>query len=204
MEAFLYDIIELLITIGPLVVFVVAMVETAFFIGLLIPAEATVLVAAFLASRGRFEIEDVLLATIGGALAGDQIGYALGRIYGKRVAVREGRIGRLWLRYEGRATSLFKRKSVLAISAARFISFVRTLMPWFAGMTRMPYGTFLAYDLIGVIGWGTASVAAGYMAGESWRVLAAALGSASTAIIVLLVVFGLFATWRRRSQDQQA
>jgi dephospho-CoA kinase len=187
-ESLLQDIIVLLVRAGPLIVFFVTAAETAIFLGLLIPAEATVLVAAFMADAGYFEVEHVLLATLAGGFLGDQIGYVLGRTTGRRAAVREGRLGRLWRRHEARATLLFQKRSLLAVTLARFISFVRTLMPWFAGMTRMPYGRFLLYDLLGVTGWGVASVAAGYLAGRSWHVLASALGTASTIIVLLLAL----------------
>jgi dephospho-CoA kinase len=187
-ESLLQDIIDLLVRAGPLIVLLITAAETAFFLGLLVPAEATVLVAAFMADLGYFEIEHVLLATIAGGFIGDQVGYVLGRTTGRRAAARGGFLGRLWRRHEARATLLFQRQSILAITLARFISFVRTLMPWFAGMSGMPYGRFLLYDLLGVIGWGTASVAAGYLAGRSWHVLASALGTASTLIVVLIVV----------------
>jgi dephospho-CoA kinase len=189
-ESLLQDIIALLVRAGPLIVLLVTAAETAFFLGLLIPAEATVLVAAFMADAGYFKIEHVLLATLAGGFIGDQLGYVLGRTTGRRAAVREGRLGRLWRRHEARATLLFQKRSILAVTLARFISFVRTLMPWFAGMTRMPYGRFLLYDLLGVTGWGVASVAAGFLAGRSWHVLASALGTAST-VIILLIALGM-------------
>ncbi|MEX0906725.1 MAG: dephospho-CoA kinase [Gemmatimonadota bacterium] len=199
MESLLQDIIELLIRLGPWVVLLVTATETAFFIGLLIPAEATVLVAAFMAQAGYFSVVHVLLATILGGLLGDQIGYVLGRTGGRRAAASAGRLGRLWRQHEARALVLFRQRSILAVSAARFISFVRTLMPWFAGMSRMSYGRFLLYDAIGVIGWGTASVGAGYLAGRSWHVMASALGTASTLIILaLLGTIGLMTIRSRR------
>jgi dephospho-CoA kinase len=198
-EALLHDIIQLLIRVGPWIVFVVAATETAVFLGLLIPAEATVLVAAFMADVGYFRIEHVLFATVLGGLTGDHVGYVLGRVYGQRAAARGGRLGRLWRRYEARATLLFRRKSILAVTLARFISFVRTLMPWFAGMTGMSYRRFFVYDLLGVLGWGCGSVAAGYLAGRSWQVLASALGTASTVIIVVIIgAVGVFAVRARR------
>jgi dephospho-CoA kinase len=202
-ESLLHDIIQLLIRAGPWIVFFVTAAETAIFLGLLLPAEATVLVAAFMADLGYFELGDVLWATLAGAFVGDQIGYALGRFSGRRATSRAGRLGALWRRYEARATLLFRRRSILAVTLARFISFVRTLMPWFAGMTGMSYPRFLFYDIIGVIGWGTASVMAGYMAGRSWHVLAGALGTVSTVIVLLLaagmVYFGVVARRRMRA-----
>lgn len=203
MDAFLQDIIQLLIRLGPWIVFVVTAAETAVFLGLLIPAEATVLVAAFLADAGYFEIEEVLLATLAGGFLGDQVGYALGRASGRRAAARDGRLGRLWRRHEARATLLFRQRSILAVTLARFVSFVRTLMPWFAGMTGMSYPRFLVYDILGVLGWGVGSVFAGYLAGRSWHALADALGTVSTIIIVallaVLAVIGVRARQRRRA-----
>jgi dephospho-CoA kinase len=198
-DAFLNDIIELLIRVGPWIVFFVTAAETALFLGLLVPAEATVLVAAFMADLGYFDVSDVLLATLLGAFVGDQIGYALGRVHGRRAEVHAGRLGRLWRRREARATLLFARRSILAISMARFISFVRTLMPWFAGMTRMPYSRFLVYDIIGVLGWGVGSVTAGYLAGRSWQALASGLGVASAVIVIgIIVALGGMAVRARR------
>jgi undecaprenyl-diphosphatase len=189
-EALLANIIEYLNAVGPVVVFVVAMVETAFFIGLLVPAEATVLVAAFLVAEGVFTLESVLSATILGALTGDQLGYLLGRYGGTRFVTRGGRPGRVWARYEPRATAMFRRRTIVAVTLARFVSFLRTLMPWFAGMTKMPWPRFFLFDLLGVVGWGAASVAAGYLAGESWEALAKWLGRAS-AILVAALLLGL-------------
>lgn len=190
MEALLQDIIQLLIRVGPWIVFFVTASETAFFIGLLIPAEATVLVAAFLANSDYFELRHVVAATLAGGFVGDQLGYLLGRYGGRRFAARQGRVGRMWRLYEPRATALFRQKSLLSVTGARFISFVRTLMPWFAGMTGMPYGRFLFYDILGVTGWGLGSIAAGYLAGRSWHIMASALGTVST-IVVMAIGLGL-------------
>jgi dephospho-CoA kinase len=202
-DAFLHDIIQLLLRAGPWIVFFVTAAETAIFLGLLVPAEATVLVAAFLANAGYFDVKHVLLATLAGGLLGDHVGYLLGRASGRGAAAQDGRLGRLWRRHEARATLLFRQRSLLAVTLARFISFVRTLMPWLAGMTGMSYPRFLMYDLLGVTGWGVASVTAGYLAGRSWHVLANALGTLSTIIVLVilgvLVFVGVRAHRRRRA-----
>jgi dephospho-CoA kinase len=187
-DSLLQDIIALLLQVGPWIVFAAAAAETAVFLGLLIPAEATVLVAAFLAEAGYFEVEDVLLATLAGAFIGDQIGYLLGRYGGRRVAGRGGMVGRMWRRHEARAILLFRQRSLLSVSLARSVSFVRTLMPWFAGMSGMSYPRFLFYDILGVLAWGVSSVAAGYLAGRSWHIVAGALGTASALIVAALVL----------------
>ncbi|MGH7476015.1 MAG: DedA family protein [Longimicrobiales bacterium] len=192
-------IVALLAQHGAWLVLVVTLVETAIFIGLLVPAEATVLLAAFLAHRGVFQIEHVLAATFFGGLIGDQVGYLLGRFGGSWVVQREGRIGRLWRRHELRAAALFRRHSLVAISLARFISFVRTLMPWFAGMSAIRYRRFLLYDALGVFGWATASVALGYYAGASWRAVSEALGAFSATLLLLGLAVLLLVSRRGRA-----
>jgi len=197
LESLLQEIIELLIRVGPWIVFVVAAVETAAFVGLLIPAEATVLVASFLADRGVFPVSQILAATFFGGLLGDQVGFLLGRYGGVRVFHR-GLIGRIWCSYEPAARGLFRRHAALGVALARFISFIRTLMPWFAGMSEMPYRRFLAYDLLGVAGWAAGSVALGVAAGESWKLVASALGTLGALVLALIVIAAVVAAVRHR------
>lgn len=200
MEIFLQDIVALLLSVGPWVVFVIVAVETAAFVGLLVPAEATVLIAAFLADRGYFEFGDIAAATLGGALVGDQCGYILGRVGGTRMVAPGRRLGRLWTRSEPVATNLFRRHAALSVTLARFLSFIRTLMPWFAGMSRMPYGRFLLFDAFGILGWGLGSIALGYLVGESWHLVASTLGTVSAVVVGGLVVSGLVLLHRKRQR----
>ncbi|HEY8483221.1 MAG TPA: DedA family protein [Longimicrobiales bacterium] len=198
MEDFLlHDIIPLLIAVGPWIVFLVALGETAAFIGLLLPAEAIVLVAGFLAERGVFAVEEILGSAILGGFAGDQAGYLLGRHGGGRIVMRPGRIGRLWQRHQEMAGEMFRRHSALAVTIARLFSFVRTFMPWFAGMSRMSYPRFVVFDLLGVVVWAGGSVALGYLAGESWHLVAGMLGTAG-ALALAVVVAGVAIVGLRR------
>jgi dephospho-CoA kinase len=77
-------------------------------------------------------------------------------------------------------------------------------MPWFAGMSEMKYGRFLLYDLIGVMGWTAASIAIGYAAGESWRAVAATVGSASAYVISALLALLAFVALRKRMRQRAA
>src|SRR5690606_28797988 len=104
----------------------------------------------------------------------------------------------LWHRYEHRAVTLFRRHSVVAVSLARCIAFVRTIMPWFAGMSRMPYGRFVFYDVAGVLVWGIGHVTLGYVAAGGWPARATLIGSATLAIRAAAAVGALVVYLRRR------
>ncbi|HEX6560317.1 MAG TPA: dephospho-CoA kinase [Longimicrobiales bacterium] len=198
MEALLDHLVHLLLAAGPWIVLATTFVETAFFVGLLIPAEAVVLLAGALVSAGQFSLQSVFAATFFGALLGDQCGYFFGRKGGPRVAIRNVRVERLWRWYEPVAARLFRQHAAFSVSIARFVSFVRTLMPWFAGMRQMHYGRFLLYDFLGVLGWSTASVAVGYAAGASWRVVAHRIGAVTAYVLAGILAVALFLEVRRR------
>jgi membrane protein DedA with SNARE-associated domain len=87
---------------------------------------------------------------------------------------------------------------MVAVSLARFVSFVRTLMPWFAGMSRVPYGRFLFYDTLGVLGGGILSVTAGYLAGKSWGRVAEAFGTTAAIIVAAALFIAAIVVVRRR------
>lgn len=184
-----------LVSAGPWIVFLVTLLETAVFLGLLVPAEATVLFAAFLAEEGYFPLGQIAAATFFGGLLGDQIGYALGRWgirFGGRSSVDASR-----RRYEGLTARLVRKHSLLGISLARFLSFIRTLMPWFAGRTGVSYPRFLVYDAAGVLGWAAASVALGWVAGRSWRTVASILGTAGGLVLAALLLVLLVTAHRQ-------
>lgn len=200
------DLTTLLITLGPWLVLAMTLAETALFVGLLLPAEATVLLAAFLAEEGVFSLESIAAATVAGAFLGDQIGYVLGRTNRLHIGRRSRRASALRVQYQGAVTDLFRRHSATAVTIGRFISFVRTLMPWFAGVSRIPYRRFVLYDLLGVLGWSAASVSLGFLVGESWHLVAGWFGTVSAAILVLLLigVWLLVRRVRRQRRTEQA
>ncbi|MEO5511800.1 MAG: dephospho-CoA kinase [Longimicrobiales bacterium] len=202
MGPFVDQLAPLLSRYGPGLVFAMTLLETACFFGLLVPAEATILLAALLAHQGVFSIEAVFIATFAGGFAGDQIGYALGRFGGSQAASSNGRIGKIWRRNEVRAHSLFRRQAILAISAARFVSFVRTLTPWLAGMSNMRYRRYVIYDAIGVAAWAAVSVALGYFLGESWDAISRILDVVS--IIVLIAAAATIYVAFKRMRGRRA
>ena len=183
---------------GPWLVFGMAMFETALIIGLVLPTEPTLVVATAFALQGHFSFGSVVAAALLGAALGDSAGFMVGRWGGRRVLTGRGRIARMARRHQDRALDLFEKHAGLSVSLARMVPFVRTLMPLVAGSTGVAYRRFLAFDLLGIAGWGFLGLGVAYAGARSWQigVGSVGLGWATSAGVVLvaafLVVKGLF------------
>jgi len=183
------DLTALVTNLGPWVVALLAFLETSFLTGLLVPCGPAVIVATTLALEGVLRLEWVAVAAVSGALLGDSVGFWVGRRGGGRVAEGTGHLGGMARRTESRARRLFRRHPVFAVSGARLLSFVRTLMPPAAGMSQLSYRQFLLYDTLGVAGWATAYILAGVATGEGWNAVSEILGTGGAILFVALVLF---------------
>ncbi len=193
-------ITEIVAQYGPWLVVAMTFSETAVVVGLVVPAEPTIIVAMAFALQGSFPLWLLAAATVAGALLGDSVGFWIGRTGGRRILQGPGRLERAGREQEGRARALLKKYPGMAISMSRLVPFVRTLMPLVAGSTKITYGRFLLFDVLGVIGWGVGALGMAYIANVGWEWASRTFG---VGIAVVLVV-GLLLLWwqveRRLSQ----
>ena len=191
-----------------IVVLAVTVGETCAFVGVLLPGETTILVAAAMAASGH--LDPVLLAAlvVVGGIIGDSLGYALGRWYERRPGGR-----RLLDRVRpgsrtARAQDFLVRHGGTAVFTGRFIGFVRTFLPFAAGVSGMPYRRFFLYSSAASVVWGTGNVLLGYFAGAAVANLlhsAGLVGAATLAglAVVCLVVPYLIRLIRVRKQSSR-
>jgi membrane protein DedA with SNARE-associated domain len=186
-----------------LVAAVLVAAETGLIIGLFLPGEPVLLAAGFLASVGTVELGPLIPMLLGAALAGDSIGYLLGRRYGPRI--RATRFG-IWIgghRWE-RAERLLDTYGGRAVFLGRWIGFARTLVPPLAGASGLRYGRFLAWDAAAILTYVPGSVLLGYVAGESYQELERTMGRATGAVTLLAFGVGalvLAGRWLGRRPD---
>lgn len=141
----------------------VACAEPAALAGLVIPGEAALPPGGFLASAGRVSQPAVIVAAAAGAIAGDSSGYEIGRRSGP--APRRGRAGQQAGEARWAPTEAYlARRAGRAVFFGRRIGLARTLVPALAGMSRLPYRTFLPWNVAGGMTWAPTVVLAG--AGE--------------------------------------
>lgn len=151
---------------GTLGVLAIVFVESGLLVGFFLPGDSLLFTAGLLSSTGTLPALWILLVTIPlAAIAGDQVGYAIGRKAGPSVFRRpESRFFRE--EYVERSREFFEQHGPRTIVLARFVPIVRTFVPVMAGVGRMPYRTFLLYNVIGGVAWGCGVTALGYFLGQ--------------------------------------
>lgn len=193
------QIIELILGLGGVVAYVVigllAFGEAAAFIGLVLPGEIAVVLGGVLASQGRVSLPVMLAVAAIAAIAGDSAGYEIGRWWGPRLL--ELPIVRRRAGMVREAERYLRRRGGTVVFVGRWTSVLRAIVPGVAGMSRMPYGRFLFFNVVGGVAWAAAFTMAGYAAGESYTYIEAATGWGSW-ILTGAVVIWLGATWVRR------
>ncbi len=189
--------IELLLRLGPLLLFVMAALETSIPLGLLVPAGVALSLGAFLSSEGILAWEGVVAASVGGALVGDSLGFWLGR-RGSAAAHGDGFASRFFGRYRAVTHRFYGKKPFVSVTLARTVSFVRTLMPTTAGLSGMTYLRFLAFDAAGIALWAILYISVGVFAGESWKVASGVLGTGWAILLAGALLVGWLAARRRR------
>jgi membrane-associated protein len=174
--------------------------ETSVGIGLLIPGDSVVLLAGTTATTPHRFTALVAVTTLG-SLAGESVGYLLGRRYGRRL--RTGRLGRRLGEDRWASAEAFLRgRGGRAVAAARFVAVVHALVPVLAGTLGMPYRRLVGWGSVGAAAWSVLYVAIGAAAGASWRHYGDQMGLAGLAMLgaALAVVLAVRAA---RSRAQQ-
>jgi membrane-associated protein len=153
-------------TFGMLGVLAIVFVESGLLVGFLLPGDSLLFTAGLLSANGTLPDLWILLVTIPlTAIAGDQVGYAIGRKAGPAVFRRpDSRYFRQ--EYVERSSEFFDRYGARTIVIARFVPIVRTLAPVMAGVSRMDYRTFVFFNVIGGIAWGVSVTTLGYFLGQ--------------------------------------
>lgn len=133
-------------------------------IGLPVPEETVLAVAGYLVWSGRLQLLPVLIVAVVSAVAGDNLGYWLGRRYGRAAVERYARR----LLKPGRvvvAESFVSRYGALAVCVARFVGGFRFLAGPLAGAVGLPFRSFLRGNSLGAVLFVPYAVGIGYAIG---------------------------------------
>jgi membrane protein DedA with SNARE-associated domain/membrane-associated phospholipid phosphatase len=181
----LEQVLSLIVQYGYLIVFFGVMVES---MGVPLPGETILIASGILVQQSKLDLGDVILFGILGALVGDQIGYWVGREGGRPFVLRWGRYVFITPRRLARAEAFFERHGGKAVFLARFFSGLRVFGALVAGISRMRWGTFLIYNVLGGAVWATAVVLVGYFLGSSLGLVERWMGRATILVVGLLAI----------------
>ncbi len=122
-------------------------------IGIPFPAETTLTIAGFEWMRGAFSLVPLLLAATFGNVVGSTIGYGIGYFLGRPVIVRLGRYVGITSEKLEAADQKFARYRGTLVLFGKFIAGIRILVPYLAGINRMPFVVFSAYNAVSALVW---------------------------------------------------
>ncbi len=178
-----------------LLLFLIVFAETGLVVTPFLPGDSLLFVAGTLAAAGGMDVLWLCAVLSAAAILGDTVNYWVGNWFGTRLFRDDAR----WLKreYLDRTHRFYERHGGKTIILARFVPIVRTFAPFVAGMGRMSYLTFFAYNVAGALLWVFALVLAGFYFGNlPW--VQANLTLVILGIVLASISPGIIEYWRHR------
>jgi membrane-associated protein len=177
--------------------------ETGLLVGFFLPGDSLLITAGLVAAAGGLDIWwlNVLLSVA--AIAGDSVGYAIGYRTGPRIFTRDDS---RWFnkRHLVRTREFYERHGGKTIVLARFIPIIRTFAPVVAGVGRMEYRRFLAYNVLGGIGWVASMTWAGYLLGQAIPDIGGYIHVVIVVVVILSAIPICVEWWKARARRGDA
>ena len=162
----LADIINHYHALTYLILFAIIFAETGFVITPFLPGDSLLFAAGALIAAGTTGLSIYLLALIliVAAFTGNTVNYLLGGYLGPKVFKEDNKI--LKLSYYQQTHEFFEKHGALAVIFSRFMPIIRTIAPFVAGVSGMPFLKYSLYNIIGGASWIIVFLFAGYMLGN--------------------------------------
>ncbi|HZK48246.1 MAG TPA: DedA family protein [Thermoleophilia bacterium] len=183
---FLEDwIIPLLVDYGLVAIFISQTLES---MCIPIPSEVVVPYGGFLAAQGHVALWEVVVVAIAANLLGSTIAYMAGRYGGRALVLRYGRYVFMSEHHLDVADRWFERRGEITVFLTRMMPGIRTFISVPAGVSRMPFGRFVVYSVLGTAPWNVALAYLGWVFGENWGRLQEWLHQYNLVFFALLAV----------------
>ena len=191
----LYQFDELIRAGGYAALAAIVFSETGLLAGFFLPGDSLLVTAGLVAAgEGPLNIWALIALLSLAAIAGDSTGYAIGYHLGPRVFNRED--SRFFHKdHLARTQRFYERHGAKTIVLARFVPIIRTFAPTVAGAGKMRYRTFLAFNVLGGIGWVAGMTLVGYGLGRSIPDIARHIHWV-VGIVIVLSLLPLAREWR--------
>ncbi|MGH9715770.1 MAG: DedA family protein [Candidatus Acidiferrales bacterium] len=195
----LYNVRGLIEWGGTLMVCGVIFAETGLFVGFFLPGDSLLVTAGVFAGAGHMKLAWLLSLVALCAIAGDQLGYLIGRKAGEGLYRREDSLI-FKKRHLREAHEFYEKHGAKTVIIARFIPIIRTFCPPVAGAAKMTYKRYLLYDIAGGVLWVWGMVLLGYTLGRTVPNVDKRIHYIIAAVIVLSLVPAAYHAWKSRSR----
>jgi membrane-associated protein len=176
--------------------FLIVFVETGLVIMPFLPGDSLLFIVGALCGADLLSLPLAMTVLLIAAIVGDQTNYAVGRYVGPQVFRWEN--SRFFNRQAfDQAHAFYERYGGITIILARFMPFVRTFVPFVAGVAEMTRSKFIAYNVIGALIWVVGLLLAGYLFGNL-PFVQTHLSKIIWALIIVPGLIALFGAWRAR------
>ncbi|CAM3667388.1 DedA family protein [Xenorhabdus thuongxuanensis] len=180
------------------ILFLIIFCETGLVVTPFLPGDSLLFVAGALSAldSNDLNVHIMVALMITAAIIGDAINYTIGRIFGEKLFSNPN--SKIFRRsYLDKTHEFYEKHGGKAIILARFVPIVRTFAPFVAGMGKMSYRHFAAYNVIGAFIWVLLFTYAGYLFGDM-PVIQQNLKLLIVAIIFISILPGIIEIWRHR------
>jgi membrane-associated protein len=199
----LYDVQGLVRWGGTLLVCIIVFIETGFFVGFFLPGDSLLVTAGIFAAAGLLHVWTLLPLAMLCAIAGDQVGYWIGRKAGQALYSRPDSL--IFKRsHLDRAHSFYQKYGGKTVILARYIPIVRTFCPPVAGAAQMTYITYLTYDIAGGALWTASMILGGFFLGKSIPNIGTHIHYVIAAVVFLSLLPAIIGVLRARKQKPGA
>ena len=192
-------LIDIPANVGYALVFTLVAIET---MGVPVPAETALIAAALLANKGQLDIVPLTLIAATAAIVGDNIGFAIGRRFGRRLFLVRGPLRHHRAKVLEHGEPFFARHGPKAVFLGRWVSGLRIASAWLAGMNKMAWPTFLFWNALGGIAWASSVALSVFFLGEVAQQALDVAGPAALGLAVVALV--AFVLYRRRRRAVEA
>jgi membrane-associated protein len=196
---------ELVAQFGPwlyVILFLIIFCETGLVVTPFLPGDSLLFAVGALAARpDGLNIWILLPTLIIAAILGDSVNYWIGKLFGNKLPQKFPRL--IKPQHLQKTHDFYERYGGKTIIIARFVPIVRTFAPFVAGIGKMTYSRFMAFNVAGALLWIGLLLPAGYFVGNSEIV------KKNFSIVVLLIIFlsilpAVIEYFRERSRLQKA
>ncbi|HZS53612.1 MAG TPA: VTT domain-containing protein [Bryobacteraceae bacterium] len=149
---------------GYLLLFLIVFAESGLLVGFFLPGDSLLFTVGIVAGAGKLQVGTIIVMLAIASMAGDGIGFLLGATLGYRLFQNPN--SKIFRReYLDRTHEFYERHGGKTIIYAKFVPIIRTFAAFIAGVGKMKYSRFIAFNVFGACGWVTLMITLGYTLG---------------------------------------